>query len=206
MFINLHKRLFSAVAAASMLLAHTAAAAVVARAAVPAPQYADGEASAETMLPAPGPADRVVEVTLAFTASPTNNAELALVGSLRPEADATLLTVAWDLGEWVVTGPRPGQRLSAAAAGPSAEGPRELLAGLRLDRAGAPARVWLTERAGSGAPVAIGFGPGAQETILSWLAEGPGAWDTLRAASRGGAGPVSASAGFTADASIILVR
>jgi hypothetical protein len=204
--IKSHIRLFAAMSAAAAL-ACAAPAATVAHIAVPPPEYADGESSSMATVPARGPSERTVEVKLSFSASPTNNAEFALADSRLPEADATVLTAGWDLGEWVVAGPRPGQRL-AVAAGPSTAGSRMLIMGMRLDGRGNVARVWFEGQAGGGAPVAIGFGPGAQDTILSWLADSGGAWDSLLATSRGhgDASQVSASLGLAADSSVIIVR
>ena len=192
---------------AAVTLACAAPAATVAHTAVPPPEYADGESSSAAAVPARGPSDRTVEIKLSFNASPTNNAELALADSRLPEADATVLTAGWDLGEWVVAGPRPGQRL-AVAADPSTAGPRTFTMGMRLDRSGVPVRVWFEGQAGGGAPAAIGFGAGAQDTILPWLAGGAGAWDSLLATSRGhgDASQVSASLGLAADSLTIIVR
>ena len=199
-----HVKLLAAVSAAALACAVPAA--TVAHIAVPPSECADGESAAVAAVPARGPSDRTVEIKLSFNASPTNNAEFALADSRLPEADATVLSAGWDLGEWVVAGPRPGQRLSAAD--PSAAGPRTFTMGMRLDGRGNVARVWFEGRAGSGAPAAIGFGPGAQETILSWLAGGGGSWDSLLATSRGNGNgtPASLVARVIEDGTLLMVR
>jgi hypothetical protein len=185
------------------LLAHASVAATSAHAAVPLPGYADGEASAEVPLPAPGPNDRTLEVTLSFEAPAEGNAEFALAESGAAGPDGTALVVGWDCGEWFVSGDRLRKRFQAPAA--PFTGPRALTMGMRLGRGGAPVRVWFVEQ-GGGVSAAAGFGPDAPEAVLAWLAGSAGAWDTLRATSRGGVSGVSAVVSFTADGSVIIVR
>jgi len=98
---------FFAVSALVCALAHTAVAGVAVRVDVPLPEYADGEASAETLMPMMRERDRVLKITLAFNATPTNRVEFALGGAgVSPRADSTGVIVGWRRGEWRVVGDR----------------------------------------------------------------------------------------------------
>ena len=167
----------------------------------PLPEYVDGEASVEAMMPMPDPAARTLQITLAFGATPTNNAEIAL-GTFcggSPDPDATALTVGFDCDEWFVVGDRLRQRFAVPAANPAAVGARVLAIRMRLDSAGVPIGVAFTA---DGVPVAFeGLEP---ETLLSWLA--PPGWEALQVTSRGGAQNVSAEIRFIADGTAVIVR
>jgi len=167
---------------------------------VPLPEYSDGEASAETVMPVAGERDRVLKITLSFMATPTNSVEVALgagLGGGPLDPDGMAVVIGWDCGEWFITGDRLRQRFTAAAANPMAAGPRVLAISVRL----ASGAVAVSEVGAGPSPVAFG-GLGAG-TLRAWLCLG--GRDTLRVASRGGA-EASAEAWFSVDGTNIILR
>ena len=213
MIKNRYIKCFAAVAAVCAL-AHAAAASVSTRVVAPLPEYADNEASAGAALPAAGEKDRTLRLMLAFRATPTNNVEVALGAALGGDSldpDGTAVIVGWDSGGWFITGDRLRQTFTAAAADPSAAGPRMLTVNIRLGPGwgeGAPAsRVAIfEERPGAGTPsrTPVVFNGLEAGTLLSWLA--PSGWDTLSVTSRGGAENASAEAKLFMDGSAVIVR
>ena len=163
--------------------AHTAAGPAV-RVDVPAAQYADGEASAVVPLPAPGPGDRNLRLTLSLSnASVTNNAEIEVGGTV----------AGWDRGEWFVLGDGLRERVSAPG---GSGGARELAVLVRTGASGGVSRVAFRA---DGAAVDFGGGPSP-----SWL--DPEGGVPLRVTARGGAGDVSATAGWSPDGTALILR
>ena len=166
--------------------------------------FADGEASAETSLPAPGPDARLLVVRLAFDASPTNNVEFAL-STVDGEEEVVL---GYDYGcEWFARGgPFLEGWLTAPAAGGPSSGRRVLtLAAVFSRKSGMPVRAALDADG-----VAAGFtGPG-QEALLAWLSALGGHGRPLRVSvtARGceNPGQISLTAAFMREGSVILVR
>jgi hypothetical protein len=166
--------------------------------------FADGEASAETSLPAPGPEERLLVVRLAFNASPTNNVEFAL-STMDGEEE---LVLGWDYGcEWFARGGRFLEGwLTAPAAGGPPSGRRALtLAAVFSRKSGMPVRAALDADG-----VAVGFtGPG-QEALLAWLSALGGHGRPLRVSvtARGceTPGQISLTATFMREGSAVIVR
>jgi len=186
------------IAVAVCTLAHVGIAASV-RVDAPPSAHADMEASATALLPVPPPTARTLSVMLRLDAALTNQAEFALGFDPCQGPDGTALVAGWDKGGWFVRYGRLRQRFAAAAANPSAAGPRALEVRVRLARDGTPVGVAFEA---DGVPAV--FGGLDAGSLLSWLA--PGGWDTLRVTARGGAGDVSAEASFIADGTFLIIR
>ena len=181
-----------------VLVACVASAEMPARASVPAPVYADGEASVKITLPAPAPDKRILKITMAFDAAPTNNVEFALTSG-----DSEEVIIGWDCGEWFARG---GQLLegwvTTPASNPSATGPRTLTLAVRFGKKNNMPLTFALDADG----VPVGFaGP---DSLLGWLARLGEHGQPLQVAvtSRGGAGGAGLDAAFSKDGSLIIVR
>jgi len=174
-------------------------AAQVTRVDAPPPAYADMEASSSVTLPEPSPTARTLCVTLRLDAAQTNQAEFALGTGTGHGPDGAALVAGWDRGGWFVRCDRLRRHLAADAVNPAASGPRALEVRVRFAPDGTPVSVAFEA---DGVPAAFG-GPDAA-SLPGWL--GPGGWDALRVTARGGAGNVSAEAGFIADGTRLIVR
>ena len=202
---NPYIKAFVAVAAFSAL-ACVATAATSVRVDAPLPAHADGEASAEAMMPAIGEKDRTLKLMLTFDAAMTNKVEMLLGtgGEVSPRAGSTAMIIGWRRGEWFVTGDRLRQTFTTAATDPTADGPRTLTVNIRL---GPASRVAIfEERWNAGVPSRspVVFNGLEAETLLSWL--DPSGWDTLSVTSRGGAENAAAEAVFSVDGTNIILR
>jgi hypothetical protein len=186
----------------SFVLAVAAAAAhagtAVSRLEAPPPAHADLESSAEMPVPQAFPSARNLKLTLSLdNASQTNNAEI--------EIGETIL--GWDCGEWFVLGDRQRVRLSAAGGGP---GQRALAVRIQVTPSNTLSRVSFKA---DGYSVGFGGGP-SPSPVKGWLAEqdgvvgwlDPGTFDIIRVTSRGGAQGVSATAGWHADGTVMILK
>ena len=190
---------FAAVLAV-VLLACSASAGEPVGVSVPVPVFADGETSAEVAIPAPGPDERILKITMAFEATPTNNVEFAL-----SSGDGKEVIIGWDCGKWFARGGHLLEGwITVPASAPSAAGPRTLTLAVRFGRmSGMPLNFTLNA---DGASVA--FAAPGPESLLEWLTR-LGEWGQplqVTATARGGAEDVSLEVAFRRDGSLIIVR
>ena len=169
------------------------------RVSVPVPAYADGEARAGGAVPLPDPEERMLKITLAFEASPTNNVEFAL--SLGDDEE---VIVGWDCGEWFARGGHLLEGwITAPASNPTAAGPRVLTLAVRFARKTSMPITFTLDADGT----PVGFEEPEQETLLGWLAR-LGLQQPLEVAvtSRGCAGGAEMKATFDREPLLIIVR
>ena len=108
---------------------------------LPAPSFADREASGDTALPPTNRMDnlRIFKLELTFASTPSNNVQVALGRDNRPAdgvlaAEETDFIIGWDCGEWFLRprGLRERYAFSPAASG----GTRTLTAFIRVTSQG----------------------------------------------------------------------
>ena len=186
-----------AVSALACALAHTAVAVAV-RVDVPPPLHVDGEASAETLMPMMREKDRVLKITLAFNATPTNRVEFALGGGDGVRADSTGVIIGWRRGEWRVVGDRLRQEFAVQAANHTVAGPRSLVVCVRVKANGSLVGVAFEA---DGETLFDGPEAGA---VLQWLS--PYRWDALQVTARGDADGVSVTMQSLADSTVIIIK
>ncbi len=172
---------------------------------LPAPAFADREASGDSALPEglTNGAFRVFRLELAFDATPSNSVQVAF-GRDAPPADGFLaaeetdLIVGWDCGEWFLR-PRGLANRFAAAASP-APGRRALTASVRVDARGVPRSAEFRDGG-----TAFAFPGLALPPVPDWLDPGP--WTRMRVTARGAGAPEEAvRAVFAPDGAQVILR
>lgn len=185
---------------AAVLFAASASALTVSD--LPASSFADTEVSTNVAITAWNPRTRLLELSLALDATPSNNVEAALGA----ESDAvpgladeeTGLAFGWDCGTWFIASDAVTNRFTAES---SASGTRrELALAVRLGEDGIPRELTATE---NGVPLVFAGLDG--QPAPAWLFSAD--WDTLAVAARGVA-PSGGSVSFTFGtlAAILLLR
>ena len=192
-------------------LARVAVASSVEVGVVPAPVYADLEASAAGAMPLPGLADTLFKLSLTFDSAPTNNVEVALGSGAQGDPYGTGVVVGWDSGEWFIRGDKLRKRLAVPAHKPTVSGARTLTVLTRLGKGwatdGQPISVTVSERLGSEGAHPVDFGMAKTSAVLrAWF--DPRGWEAVRVVSRNQAdtSATASAAVFYPDGSLMILR
>ena len=147
------------------------------------PVHADREVSQDAAVTGCGARTRLVDVELAFTATPSNNVQIAfgpdLDGDGRPEKRPWVkpMTVGWDCGRWFIAPGDQARHFTYAPEGASTGSlHRTLKMSMRLNEAGIPLSLPFTD---SGAP----FTFDGLADVPDWVR--PREWGALRLTARG---------------------
>jgi hypothetical protein len=193
-------------ACAAAALAATAPALTLDVPRLPAPAFADREASADAAIPASAAGNlRRFRLELSFDATPSNNVQAAFGRDAAPHdgalaAEETAFVVGWDGGEWFLRPAGLKERFAHAPSDGPAPRRRTLHAAIRVDAAGVPASVAFGDDAGAFAFEGLPASPPPP-----WLS--PGEWDLLRVTVRGAAAAEEdVLVRFLPDGAVILLR
>ena len=189
---------------AVLLLSHYAHAVTLDVARLSGPVFADGEVSADAVLPAGRTNDlRTFRLEMTFGSTSSNNVQVAFGRDNLPAdgflaAEETDFIIGWDCGEWFLRPRGLNRRHTFTPQSPS--GRRTLTASIRVDAQNAPQSVIFRD-GGS----AFTFGGLALSPFPDWL--NPGLWDHLRVTVRGAGTPdENVKAVFAADGARVTVR
>ena len=188
------------------LSALSAAAVTLDVARLPAPSFADREASGDAVLPdATNRMDnlRTFRLEMTFEATPSNNVQVAFGRDNRPAdgalaAEETDFIIGWDCGEWFIRpqGLRERHALPAAAT----NGTHTLTAAIRVTSQGACLPPVFKDGSAAFAFPGLALSP-----FPGWLK--PDLWTHLRVTMRGGsAANETVSARFLPDGARIIIR
>ena len=173
---------------------------------MPSPVFADLEVSGDTALPEgrTGGDFRVFRLELAFTATPSNNVQVAFGRDVRPAdgalaAEETDFIIGWDCGEWFLRPRGLRERYVFSPAAPGG-GARTLTAFIRVTSQG----VFQTPAFKDGG-TAFTFAGLPLTPFPDWLK--PDLWTRLRVTVRGTDVPgESVKAVFAPDGARIFIR
>ena len=192
-------------------MAHAAVASSVEVGVVPAPAYADLEASAAGAMPLAGLADTLFKLSLTFDSAPTNNVEVALGSGARSDPYGTGVVVGWDSGEWFVRGDKLRKRFAVPAYKPTDSGTRTLTVLARLGKGWAaddpPISVDVSEQFWPEGARPVDFGMAKTSAVLrAWF--DPCGWEAVRVVSRNQAdtSATASAAVFYPDGSLMILR
>ena len=172
---------------------------------LPAPSYADREASGDTALPPTNRMDnlRTFRLEMTFEATPSNNVQVAFGRDNRPAdgalaAEETDFIIGWECGEWFI---RPqGLRERYAFPAAATNGTHTLTASIRVTSQGV-CQPPVFEDGSS----AFAFPGLALTPFPGWLK--PDLWTHLRVTVRGAAAAnENVSAKFLPDGARIIIR
>lgn len=167
------------------------------------PVHADREVSQDAAVAGCGGQTRIVNVELAFTATPSNNVQIAfgpdLNGDGRLSFGEVRMTLGWDCGRWFIASGDQVQQFTYAPEG-AATGSvyRTLKMPMRLNDAGVPLSLTFTD---SNSP----FTFGGLTDVPAWVR--PREWGTLRLTARGwDARDGDALVKMSLDGNVIILR
>lgn len=145
------------------------------------PVHADREVSQDAAVTGCGARTRLVDVELAFTATPSNNVQIAfgpdLDGDGRLSFGEARMTVGWDCGRWFIAPGDQARHFTYAPEGASTGSlHRTLRMSMRLNEAGIPLSLPFTD---GGAP----FTFDGLADVPDWVR--PREWGALRLTARG---------------------
>ncbi len=195
----------SPILSALALSALSAVAATLDVARLPAPCYADREASGDAALPPTNRMDslRTFRLEMAFASTPSNNVQVAFGRDALPAdgalaAEETDFIIGWDCGEWFIR-PR-GLRERYAFPPAVSSGTRTLTVSIRVTSQGVPQTPAFRDGG-----TAFTFAGLPTDPFPDWLR--PDLWTHLRVTVRGAGTPgENIRAVFAPDGARILIR
>jgi len=194
------------IAAAAALVASLSSAVTLDVPRLPAPAFADREASADAAIPGSAARDlRRFRLELSFDATPSNNVQVAFGRDAEPldgrlAAEESAFIIGWDSGEWFLRPAGLKERFVHAPADGQTPRRRTLRAAIRISAGGTPETVAFSDDAGAFAFEGLTSGPPPP-----WLA--PENWDLLRVTVRGAdAAEEDVTVRFLADGAVIILR
>jgi hypothetical protein len=173
---------------------------------LPSPTFADREVSGDAALPGNASANlRRFRLELAFTATPSNNVQIAFGHETTPldghlAAEETAFIIGWDSGEWFLRPAGLKERFVHAPADGHMPQRRTLRAAIRANTQGIPTAVEFSDDTGT-----FAFEGLPLEPLPSWLT--PENWNLLRVTVRGAAiAEEDAKVRFLPDGATIILR
>jgi hypothetical protein len=167
------------------------------------PVYADREVSQDATVAGCGGQTRIVNVELAFTATPSNNVQIAFGTDLNNDGRLSFgevrVTLGWDCGKWFIASGDQTQQFTYPPVGASTGSVfRTLKMPMRLNAAGVP--------------LALSFADGSSPftfenltTVPAWVR--PREWSLLRLTARGWDGrDEQALVKMSLDGNVIFLR
>jgi len=145
------------------------------------PVYADREVSQDVTVAGCGSQTRIVNVELAFTATPSNNVQIAFGSDLNSDGRLSFgevrMTLGWDCGKWFLASGDQTQQFKYVPTGASTGSVfRTLKMPMRLNAGGVPISLSFTD---SDSPLTFdGF-----TAVPLWMR--PREWSMLRLTARG---------------------
>ena len=167
------------------------------------PVYADREMSQDAVVAGCGGQTRIVNVELAFTATPSNNVQIAFGSDLNKDGSLSFgevrMTMGWDCGRWFLAAGDQTQQFTYAPVGASTSSVfRILKMPMRLND--------------GGVPLSLSFADGSSpftfedfNAVPSWMR--PQEWSMLRLTARGWDNrDEQASVKMSLDGNVIILR
>ena len=167
------------------------------------PFYADREVSQDATVSGCGGQTRIVNVELSFTATPSNNVQIAFGSDLNKDGRLSFgevrMTVGWDCGRWFLASGDLSQEFTYA---PEGAGTGSVYRTLKM-----PMRL-----NDGGVPLALSFADGTSpftfenfNTVPAWMR--PQEWSMLRLTARGWDGrDEQALVKMSLDGNVIILR
>jgi hypothetical protein len=167
------------------------------------PPHAGWEASQDVPLPPRQPETRFFKAEITFTATASNNVQVAFGSDVDKDeklpAEETAATLGWDRGEWFILSGNLLQKYTSIPQDAATSTNRTLRMSVRLTADGTP--IGLSFKDGNGTPLDFE----GLEGIPSWIS--PKLWDTAALTARGwDARDEQAAFSFVLDGTHIILR
>jgi hypothetical protein len=167
------------------------------------PPYAGWESSQDVLLPPHQAETRFFKAEITFTATASNNVQVAFGSDADKDAklpaEETAATLGWDRGEWFILSGNLLQKYTCIPQDAATATNRTLRMSVRLSADGTP--IGLSFKDGNGSPLAFS----GLEGIPSWIS--PKQWDTAALTARGwDARDEQAAFSFVLDGTHIILR